>query len=66
MNEEQQEQNKEHWQMKMHIKNEQQQHKNLTGSFPKQSTITGSFWVLILKNDYKINYSNKRFYIRNL
>ena len=42
MNEEQQQQNEEHRQMKIHIKNEQQ-HKNLTGSSPEQSDIAGSF-----------------------
>ena len=26
---------------------------------PKQSTIYGSFWLLILKNDYRINYNKK-------
>ena len=53
MNErQQQQQNEEHQQ----IKNEQQQqqHKNLTGGSPKQSNIAGSFWLLILKNDYRI------------
>ena len=38
MNEEQQQQNEEHRQMKIHIKNEQKQHKNLTGDAPKQVT----------------------------
>ena len=28
---------------KMKIRNEQQQHKHLTGGFPKQSNIAGSF-----------------------
>ena len=51
MNErQQQQQNEEHQQ----INNEQQQHKNLTGGSPKQSNIAGSFWLLILKNDYRI------------
>ena len=59
MNEEQQ-QNEEHQQMKTYIKNEQQQqHKNLTEGSPKQSNITGSFWLFILKNDYRINYNKK-------
>ena len=43
--------------MKIHIKNEQQQHKNLTGGSPKQITIAGSFWLFILKNDYRISYN---------
>ena len=52
----------EHWQIKMHIKNEQQhKNKNLTGGSPKQSNIAGSFWLLILKNDYKINFNKKVF-----
>ena len=38
MNEEEQQQNEEHRQMKIHIKNEQKQHKNLTGDAPKQVT----------------------------
>ena len=59
MNEEQQQQNEEHRQMKIHIKNEQQQHKNLTGGSPKQSNIAESFRLLILKNDYRINYNKK-------
>ena len=63
MSEEQQQQNEEHQQMKIHIKNEQQQHKNLTGVSPKQTNIAGSFSLLILKNDYKINYSKK--FIKN-
>ena len=46
--------------MKIHIKNEQQQHKNLTGGSPKQSNIAESFWLLILKNDYRINYHKKK------
>ena len=62
MNEEQQQQNAEHWQMKIHIKNEQQQHKNLTGGAPKQSNIAESFWLLILKNDYRINYNQKKMF----
>ena len=60
MNEEQQQQNEEHRQMKIHIKNEQKQHKNLTGDAPKQSNIAESFWLLILKNDYRINYNKKK------
>ena len=51
-----QQQNEEHRYMKICIKNkqqQQQQHKNLTGGSTKQSTIDGSFWLLILKNDYK-------------
>ena len=61
MNEEQQQQNEEHQQIKIHIKNEQQQqqHKSLTRGSPKQSKITGSFWLLILKIDYSINYNKK-------
>ena len=59
MNEEQQQQIEEHRQMKIHIKNEQQQHKNLTGGSPKQSTMAGRFWILILKNDNRINYNKK-------
>ena len=60
MNEEQQQQNEEHQQIKIHIKNEQQQqHKSLTRGSPKQSNIAGSFWLLILKNDYCINYNKK-------
>ena len=39
--------------------NEQQQHKNLAGGSPKQSNIARSFWLLILKNDYRINYKKK-------
>ena len=50
-----QQQNEGHWQMKIYIKNEQQ-HKDLTGGSPKQCTIAGSFWLLILKKDYRINY----------
>ena len=42
MNEEQH-QNEEHQQMKVDIKNEQQQHKNLTRGSPNQSTIAESF-----------------------
>ena len=42
MNEEQQQQNEEHRQMKIHIKYEQQ-HRNLTGGSPKQIPIAGSF-----------------------
>ena len=41
-------------------------HKNLTGGSPKQNNIAGSFWLLILKNDYKINYHKKSFYMKNL
>ena len=33
--------------------------KNLTEGSPKQSNIAGSFLLLILKNDYKINYNKK-------
>ena len=44
MNEEQQQPNEEDRQMKIHIKNEQQQHKNLTRGSPKQSNIAGSYW----------------------
>ena len=57
MNEEQQ-QNEEHRQMKIQQQNkdqkwnEQQQHKNLTGGSPKQSTIAGSFWFK-KKIDYR-------------
>ena len=36
---------------KMKIRNEQQQHKNLTGGFPKQVTSLGVFDFL--KNDYR-------------
>ena len=60
MNEEQQQQNEEHQQIKIHIKNEQQQqHKSLTRGSPKQSKFAGSFWLLILKIDYSINYNKK-------
>ena len=52
-----QQQNEENQQMKIHIKNEQQHHKNLTGGSPKQITIAGSFWLFILKNDYRISYN---------
>ena len=38
-----QQQNEKHRQRKIHIKNEQQQHKNLTGVSPKQSNIAESF-----------------------
>ena len=51
--------NEEHRQMKIHIKNEQQQHKNLTGGSPKQSTIAERFWLLILKNGFRISYNKK-------
>ena len=37
----------------MKIKCDNQYHKNLLGGSPKQSTITGSFWLSILKNDYR-------------
>ena len=52
--------------MKIRIKNEQQQHKNLTGVSPKQSNIAESFWLLILKNDYRINYHKKKKMITEL
>ena len=48
MNEEQQQQNEEHRQMKIHIKYEQQQ-RNLTGGSPKQSPIAGSFGLKTIK-----------------
>ena len=55
MNErQQQQQNEEHQQIKNEQQQQQQQHKNLTGGSPKQSKIAGSFWLLILKNDYRI------------
>ena len=49
---EEQQQNEEHQQMRRW----QQQHKNLTRGSLKQSNTTESFWLLILKNNYKINY----------
>ena len=52
-----QQQNEKYWQMKI-----QQQNKNLLRGSPKQSTIAGSFLLLILKNYYRINY-NKRVFI---
>ena len=58
-----QQQNEKHRQIKIHTKNEQQQHKNknFTGGSPKQSNFAGSFWLLILKYDYKI--ITKKFFI---
>ena len=61
-----QQQNEEHQQITIHIKNEQQQHKNISGGSPKQSNIAASFWLLVLKNYYKINYNKKSFYMKNL
>ena len=62
-----QQQNEEHQQITIHIKNEQQQqHKNISGDSPKQSNIAASFWLLVFKNDYKINYNKKSFYMKNL
>ena len=45
MNEEEQEQHEEYWQMRIHIKNEQQQHNNLTRGSPKQNNIAGRLGV---------------------
>ena len=47
-----QQQNEKYRQMKI-----QQQNKNYLGGSPKQNTIAGSFWLLILKIYHKINYN---------
>ena len=49
-----QQQNEKHRQMKI-----QQQNKNLLGGSPNQNTTAGSFWLLILKNYYRINCNKK-------